>query len=532
MINWNNIVNGGGSMFGFFKKRSEEKQQLNIEEENRRREEEAQRKREEEEKRQQELKQRQEEEEQMRIEVEERKKKEQEEQIEHLFQGGILTTEIEGCEWLNSKNQFLKITVLLQDNSIFFKRIDNDSIVFDVESDSYFSDVVINSTDLEIDSFPKPISIGILIDDDYKGTFITYKNHNVEQMKNHFSTIEKIKEMKMADFSTKIKQKVLSLLENENITMLLTNYISRTNQNYFLVTDYYVSFEKILYSIEKIGKKTLACHPDQNNWPDNVEFEDVKSYYFETFSKLTKLLENKNCFDSAQEQNFVTWLLLRIIAVKYFHKVFQDEYGSSFNEMDENNSLNEYVENYCKIEMIDIESVTNASLLTYYYMKQINALDEDYLHYYEEIKRELLKAIKNKELNNFELSLMQATNKSKITINDIDMMDGHEFEHFVGSLIRKMGYSANVTKGSGDQGIDVIAEKDGRKFGIQTKCYGNAVTNKAIQEVVAGLSFYKLDKGIVVTNNYFTDSARELATSNGIILWDRNILKEKLSEFN
>ena len=65
---------------------------------------------------------------------------------------------------------------------------------------------------------------------------------------------------------------------------------------------------------------------------------------------------------------------------------------------------------------------------------------------------------------------------------------------------------------------------------IQAKCYSSAVTNKAIQEVVAGLSHYKLDKGIVVTNNYFTDSARELAMSNNIILWDRTMLKEKIAE--
>lgn len=44
---------------------------------------------------------------------------------------------------------------------------------------------------------------------------------------------------------------------------------------------------------------------------------------------------------------------------------------------------------------------------------------------------------------------------------------------------------------------------------------------------MAGIAHYRLDKGIVVTNNYFTSSAVELAGSNGIVLWDRSILKEK-----
>lgn len=39
-----------------------------------------------------------------------------------------------------------------------------------------------------------------------------------------------------------------------------------------------------------------------------------------------------------------------------------------------------------------------------------------------------------------------------------------------------------------------------------------------------------IDKGIVVTNNYFTASATELAKSNNVILWDRDMLKRKMEE--
>jgi restriction system protein len=88
-----------------------------------------------------------------------------------------------------------------------------------------------------------------------------------------------------------------------------------------------------------------------------------------------------------------------------------------------------------------------------------------------------------------------------------------------------------VTKGSGDQGIDVIAEKAGIKIGIQAKCYSSKVTNKAVQEVTAALSYYSCDKGIVISNNYFTESAISLAQSNNIVLWDRDSLKRKLEEF-
>lgn len=43
-------------------------------------------------------------------------------------------------------------------------------------------------------------------------------------------------------------------------------------------------------------------------------------------------------------------------------------------------------------------------------------------------------------------------------------------------------------------------------------------------------AFILCDRVIVVTNNYFTSSAIELAQSNDVILWNRDILKEKIKE--
>ena len=111
-------------------------------------------------------------------------------------------------------------------------------------------------------------------------------------------------------------------------------------------------------------------------------------------------------------------------------------------------------------------------------------------------------------------------------------MTGLEFENFISKLFIQMGYSAYTTKASGDQGIDVIAEKNGIKYGIQAKCYSVSVGNSSIQEAVAGKAYYSLDKVIVITNNIFTKAAIDLAQKNGVILWDRNVLKEKLMYLN
>lgn len=42
---------------------------------------------------------------------------------------------------------------------------------------------------------------------------------------------------------------------------------------------------------------------------------------------------------------------------------------------------------------------------------------------------------------------------------DIDYMEGHEFEYWCAELLRQNGYSnITVTRGSGDQGVDVLAK--------------------------------------------------------------------------
>ena len=109
-----------------------------------------------------------------------------------------------------------------------------------------------------------------------------------------------------------------------------------------------------------------------------------------------------------------------------------------------------------------------------------------------------------------------------------DKMEGLEFEHYCANLLKKNGFSdVEVTKGSGDQGIDIVAYKDGIKYGVQCKCYASDIGNKAVQEAFAGRTYYNCHVAAVLTNRHFTKSAKELAEKNGILLWDR----EKLESF-
>lgn len=121
-------------------------------------------------------------------------------------------------------------------------------------------------------------------------------------------------------------------------------------------------------------------------------------------------------------------------------------------------------------------------------------------------------------------------NRISMYNNKIDYMEGHDFETYCAVLLEKNNfYNVKVTQGSGDQGIDIIAQKDGIKYGIQCKCYSSDIGNKAVQEAFAGKTFYNCHVAAVLTNRYFTTSAKELAEKNGVLLWDRDYLELLIS---
>ncbi len=111
----------------------------------------------------------------------------------------------------------------------------------------------------------------------------------------------------------------------------------------------------------------------------------------------------------------------------------------------------------------------------------------------------------------------------------IDSMEGHDFEYWCADLLRRNGFvQVDVTRGSGDQGVDVIAVKDGKKYAIQCKRYNQKLGNKPVQEVHAGKTIYGCNVAVVMTNNYFTDGGKEAARALGVELWDRDVLRRML----
>lgn len=115
-----------------------------------------------------------------------------------------------------------------------------------------------------------------------------------------------------------------------------------------------------------------------------------------------------------------------------------------------------------------------------------------------------------------------------VNIGEIDLMDGIAFEQYLKPVFERQGYFATVTQGSGDYGADLILRKGRKKFVVQAKRYSSNIGVSAVQQVVAAVKYYKAHGAIVVTNQYFTPAAVQLAKVNGVRLIDREKLAKMM----
>ena len=115
--------------------------------------------------------------------------------------------------------------------------------------------------------------------------------------------------------------------------------------------------------------------------------------------------------------------------------------------------------------------------------------------------------------------------------SEMDDMEGHEFEYFCADLLKDNGFAeVEVTRGSGDYGVDILAEKDGITYAVQCKCHTDPIDIRAVQEVYAGRDYYDRMVGVVMTNQYFTSAAVHAAEKLKILLWDRGYVEAMMEE--
>ena len=108
---------------------------------------------------------------------------------------------------------------------------------------------------------------------------------------------------------------------------------------------------------------------------------------------------------------------------------------------------------------------------------------------------------------------------------DFDKTDGEAFEYFCADLLRANGFTnVELTKKTGDLGVDILAEKEQITYAVQCKCHASNIGNQAVRDVYSGKECYHCMIGAVMSNRFFTKAAVRLATEHNILLWDREYL--------
>ena len=321
-----------------------------------------------------------------------------------------------------------------------------------------------------------------------------------------------------SDMIINANKRAREVIKGNTSSIIITNFIKK-----ILTSNVYLDLKNMLNEDKKI--KQHVFEGNINN--DNL----IKNLY-----KLKNLLEEEN---GIKNYNILDlWMSIVWGVILYNSSNFISKYG----EMYENNEFlyERFIrQNYSYITKKKIiESMY--VIITYYLIDKHTKFNqtisiENIISESSHVKRRLLEnydtiyeEYESKRFRN--LLLTCESSFEKYTIEDIDKMNGHEFEIFIKYLFIQLGYEATITKATRDQGIDVIAIKDNESIGIQTKCYSDSVGNSAIQQVVAGKKIYNVNEIMVITNNYFTQQAIELAQVNDVILWDRYELKKQLDE--
>lgn len=206
-----------------------------------------------------------------------------------------------------------------------------------------------------------------------------------------------------------------------------------------------------------------------------------------------------------------------------FKNSFMKEFSAIYTELTASDAANVY-------QILFSKNMSNLRLLNALLQENAIYIDSSDLCSLIIQKYEAYKL--NRQANELEYAMSnQLAINTPISIQDTDELDGVEFENILSILFAKMGYMVQTTPRSGDQGADLLLEKNGYKTVVQAKRYTKKLDNTSVQEVVAAKYHYQYDDAMVVTNNYFTTGAKELAATNQVKLIDRDVLQQLLIDY-
>ena len=122
-------------------------------------------------------------------------------------------------------------------------------------------------------------------------------------------------------------------------------------------------------------------------------------------------------------------------------------------------------------------------------------------------------------------------------VASVENLSGQDFEKLIAVLLAKMGFQTEMTKTTGDGGIDIIARLDkpilGGRYLFQCKRFAqdNLVGASTVRDFCGAVTADRPAKGIFITTSNFTVQAREFGERAGIELIEGILLEKLLAEY-
>lgn len=99
-------------------------------------------------------------------------------------------------------------------------------------------------------------------------------------------------------------------------------------------------------------------------------------------------------------------------------------------------------------------------------------------------------------------------------------LSGSDFERQLADLYRRVGYSAAVTAGSGDQGVDIVLTRNGKRTIVQCKEHSKPVGPAVARELYGSLVASDADSAILACTSGFTIGVFDFVRNKPIELVD------------
>lgn len=157
-----------------------------------------------------------------------------------------------------------------------------------------------------------------------------------------------------------------------------------------------------------------------------------------------------------------------------------------------------------------------AGILTYAFLQAILknfSIYQKHSRYKESLKK--YEAWKHKAEKEREYKELRKKRKQE---NYWKSLTGNDFEKELSVVYKDLGYKVSLTPQTGDKGVDINLEKEGKRIIVQCKAHKQPVGVAPVRELFGSLHHFKSDEAILASVSGFTSDARAFAKNKPIIL--------------